>query len=101
MFFFKIKFYGCYEPISPAAPSLCCAVKALEKKCNGLEKQGLIYCIVLGTEQSAWTSTTNPTLLIDASKCSGLWTASSLAVVTSTYLLRRYQRLRCEVVFCM
>lgn len=28
---------------------VCCALKALEKKCTGLEKQGLMSCIVFGT----------------------------------------------------
>lgn len=87
--------------VSLAAPSVRCAVKALEKKHNGVEKLWLIYCTVFGTEQPAWTTTTNPTLQTDAGKCDGLWIASLFAVVTRTYILSRYQYLRCDVVFCM
>lgn len=38
---------------------------------------------------------------MDASNCSGLWTSSPLAVVTSPYILGRCQYLRCDVVFCV
>lgn len=58
-------------------------------------------CIVFGTEQPVWTSTTHPSLLMDASNCGGLWTSSPPAVVTSPSILGRCQYLRCGVVFCV
>lgn len=68
---------------------------------DGLEKQRLISCIVLGMEQPVWTSATHPSLPMDARNCSALWNGSPLAVVTSPDILGRYQCLRCDVVFCV